>query len=65
MGSELKNTFCLLRHGQAIKAIISQHIGDLENQTALTAYRQTLNLYLSLLEHQPAAIAIDLHLYPI
>ena len=58
MGSELKNTFCLLRDGQAI---ISQHIGDLENQTALTAYRQTLNLYLSLLEHQPAAIAIDRH----
>ena len=58
MGSELKNTFCLLKDGQAI---ISQHIGDLENQTAFTVYRQTLNLYLSLLEHQPAAIAIDLH----
>ncbi|MDJ0899129.1 MAG: carbamoyltransferase HypF [Xenococcus sp. MO_188.B8] len=58
MGSELKNTFCLLRDGQAI---ISQHIGDLENKTALVAYKQTLDLYLSLLEHQPAAIAIDLH----
>ena len=58
MGSELKNTFCLLRDGQAI---ISQHIGDLENATALAAYRQTLDLYLSLLEHQPAAIAVDRH----
>ena len=58
MGSELKNTFCLLRDRQAI---VSQHIGDLENAIALTAYRQTLNLYLSLLEHQPTAIAIDLH----
>lgn len=58
MGSELKNTFCLLREGQAI---VSQHIGDLANQTALTAYRQTLNLYLNLLEHQPAAIAVDRH----
>ncbi|MGB5634470.1 MAG: carbamoyltransferase HypF [Waterburya sp.] len=58
MGSELKNTFCLLRDGQAI---VSQHIGDLANKTALAAYHQTLNLYLSLLEHQPAAIAIDLH----
>ena len=58
MGSELKNTFCLLRDGQAI---VSQHIGDLANQTALAAYRHTLNLYLSLLEHQPAAVAIDLH----
>ena len=58
MGSELKNTFCLLQEGQAI---VSQHIGDLANKTALTAYRQTLNLYLSLLEHQPAAIAVDRH----
>ncbi len=58
MGSELKNTFCLLRDGQAI---VSQHIGDLANKTALAAYRHTLNLYLSLLEHQPAAIAIDHH----
>ena len=58
MGSELKNTFCLLRNRQAI---ISQHIGDLENTTALAAYRQALNLYLSLLEHQPAAIAVDHH----
>ena len=58
MGSELKNTFCLLRDGQAI---ISQHMGDLENTTALAAYRQTLDLYLSLLEHQPTAIAVDLH----
>ena len=58
MGSELKNTFCLVRDGQAI---VSQHIGDLANNTAQGAYRQTLNLYLSLLEHQPAAIAIDLH----
>ncbi|WP_019506105.1 carbamoyltransferase HypF [Pleurocapsa sp. PCC 7319] len=58
MGSELKNTFCLLRDGQAI---VSQHMGDLANKTALAAYRQTLNLYLNLLEHQPAAIAVDFH----
>ncbi len=58
MGSELKNTFCLLREGQAIMA---QHIGDLAHQTALAAYRHTLNLYLGLLEHQPTAIAVDLH----
>jgi hydrogenase maturation protein HypF len=58
MGSQLKNTFCLLRDGQAI---LSQHIGDLENAAASEAYHKTLNLYLSLLEHQPTAIAIDLH----
>jgi len=58
MGSELKNTFCLLRDGQAI---LSQHLGDLENAQAFDAYQDTLHLYLSLFEHQPVAIAIDHH----
>jgi len=58
MGSELKNTFCLLREGEAI---LSQHLGDLENAAALTAYRETLELYLHLFEHKPEAIALDLH----
>ncbi len=58
MGSELKNTFCLLRDG---RAILSQHLGDLENAIAFEAYQETLNLYLNLFEHQPGAIAIDLH----
>jgi hydrogenase maturation protein HypF len=58
MGSELKNTFCLLRGGEAI---LSQHLGDLENAAAFNAYQDTLNLYLNLFEHQPQAIAIDKH----
>ncbi|NJR24437.1 MAG: carbamoyltransferase HypF [Richelia sp. CSU_2_1] len=58
MGGELKNTFCLLRDGQAI---LSQHLGDLENAAAFAAYQETLNLYLNLFEHQPAKIAVDLH----
>ena len=58
MGGELKNTFCLLRDG---KAILSQHLGDLENAAAFSAYQNTLNLYLSLFEHNPVAIAIDRH----
>lgn len=58
MGSELKNTFCLLRQGEAI---LSQHLGDLENAATLNAYQDALNLYLNLFEHQPQAIAIDLH----
>ncbi len=58
MGSELKNTFCLLREGQVI---LSQHLGDLANAAAFEAYRDTLNLYLSLLEHHPTAIATDSH----
>jgi hydrogenase maturation protein HypF len=58
MGSELKNTFCLLQDG---KAILSQHLGDLENAAAFQAYQETLNLYLNLFEYKPDAIAIDLH----
>ncbi|MEH2462438.1 carbamoyltransferase HypF [Nostoc sp.] len=58
MGSELKNTFCLLREGEGI---LSQHLGDLENGAAFNAYQDTLNLYLNLFEHQPEAIAIDKH----
>ncbi|WP_298918518.1 carbamoyltransferase HypF [uncultured Nostoc sp.] len=58
MGSELKNTFCLLREGEAI---LSQHLGDLENGATFNAYQDTLNLYLNLFEHQPEVIAIDKH----
>ncbi len=58
LGSELKSTFCLLKDGYAI---LSQHLGDLENALAHTAYRQTLGRYQTLFEFQPQAIAIDLH----
>ncbi|MGM3308439.1 carbamoyltransferase HypF [Anabaena sp. WFMT] len=58
MGSELKNTFCLLR---ANEAILSQHLGDLENAAAFNAYQETLNLYLNLFAHKPEIIAIDKH----
>ncbi|QOV24761.1 carbamoyltransferase HypF [Anabaenopsis elenkinii] len=58
MGSQLKNTFCLLRENEAI---VSQHLGDLENAGAFYGYHDTLNLYLNLFEHQPQAIAVDKH----
>ncbi|MBO1062572.1 MAG: carbamoyltransferase HypF [Aphanizomenon flos-aquae CP01] len=58
MGSELKNTFCLLREGEAI---LSQHLGDLENASVFNAYQETLNLYLNLFQHKPEIIAIDKH----
>lgn len=58
MGSELKNTFCVLDQG---RAILSQHLGDLENAAALAAYQETLKLYLDLFQTQPQAIAIDQH----
>lgn len=58
LGGELKNTFCLLQDHQAI---LSQHLGDLENAITYQGYQNTLNLYLNLFEHQPQIIAIDHH----
>jgi hydrogenase maturation protein HypF len=58
MGGELKSTFCLSRSGEAI---LSQHLGDLENAAAFEAYQDALDLYTQLFEHEPVALAADLH----
>ncbi len=58
MGGELKNTFALVRDGQAI---LSQHLGDLEDARTWKEYERTLFLYQQLFEHQPAAIIVDKH----
>ncbi|MEM9542170.1 MAG: carbamoyltransferase HypF [Cyanobacteria bacterium P01_E01_bin.42] len=58
MGGELKSTFCLVQSGEAV---LSQHLGDLENAAALGAYRDTLALYQQIFEHRAEAIATDLH----
>ncbi len=58
MGGELKSTFCLLRDDQAI---LSHHLGDLENAPSYADYRRVLDWYLQLFEHAPRAVAIDLH----
>ena len=42
MGAELKSTFCLLKDGQAI---VSQHMGDLEEAATHADYRRNLELY--------------------
>mgnify|MGYP006268960193 CR=1 FL=1 len=58
MGGELKSCFGL---GRAGEVMLSQHLGDLENAQALAAYESTLELYQVLFDHQPQAIAADLH----
>lgn len=57
-GGELKNTFCLLRDG---RAIVSQHIGDLENADTHADYLHNLGLYETLYQHDPVVLACDLH----
>ena len=57
-GAELKNTFCLLTDG---KAILSQHIGDLEDARTFEAYRCAIDHYTELFEHAPKAVVADAH----
>jgi hydrogenase maturation protein HypF len=57
-GGELKNTFCLLKNGQAI---VSQHLGDLAELAAQIDYRGNLKLYETLYRHAPEVLACDLH----
>lgn len=58
MGAEQKNTFCLLREGQAI---VSHHIGGLHEARTYADYRRGLDDYLKLYEHTPEHVAVDLH----
>ncbi len=58
MGGELKNTFCFLRNGEAL---LSHHIGDLEDAVTYTDYQQALARYQPLFGQAPEVIAIDRH----
>ncbi len=58
MGAELKNSFCLLKNGQAI---VAQHVGDLENVAVQRDYRNAIELYRNLYDFKPKHIAVDHH----
>ncbi|HVA01524.1 MAG TPA: carbamoyltransferase HypF [Terriglobia bacterium] len=57
-GGELKNTFCLTRNRYAI---LSQHIGDLENYETLVFFEETLANLKKLFHTEPRFVAHDLH----
>lgn len=57
-GAELKNTFCLTKGHYAI---LSQHIGDLENYETLEFFKETLANLKKLFRVEPQAVAYDLH----
>ncbi len=57
-GALLKNTFCLTK---GRNAIMSQHIGDLENVQALEFYEETLKNLKNTFRAEPKAIAHDMH----
>jgi hydrogenase maturation protein HypF len=58
LGGELKNTVCLLKDGQAI---LSQHLGDLEEAATADEYERTISLYRTLFQQDPQLLALDLH----
>ncbi|MDA8173060.1 MAG: carbamoyltransferase HypF [Nitrospiraceae bacterium] len=57
-GGDLKNTFTLAKDSMAI---VSQHIGDMENPRAHAFYLETLDKLKRLFRVQPEAIAYDMH----
>ena len=57
-GAELKNTFCLTKDRYAI---LSQHIGDLENYETMQFFEQTLANLKRIFRVAPRAVAYDLH----
>jgi hydrogenase maturation protein HypF len=58
VGGELKNAFCLTKGRHAI---LSQHIGDLENYETLVFFEETLANLKKLFRVEPRAVAHDLH----
>lgn len=57
-GAELKNAFCLTHQGDAL---LSQHIGDMENLETLTAFERAQAHFCDFYHIRPQAIVCDLH----
>lgn len=57
-GTELKNTFTLLRGG---RAFVSQHIGDMENQATLEFFEEMVDKFMEWFRVRPSVVAHDLH----
>jgi hydrogenase maturation protein HypF len=57
-GAELKNTFCLARDRHAV---VSQHIGDLENAETLRSFTEGIEHFRRLFDIDPQVVAHDLH----
>ena len=58
LGSDLKNTFCLLRQN---KAIVSQHIGDTSNEKVRSQLEANIALFCQIYQFKPEIIVIDAH----
>lgn len=57
-GPELKHTFCI---GSGPRAIISHHLGDLENWETMSSFLEGVEHYQRVFEVRPKVVAHDLH----
>jgi hydrogenase maturation protein HypF len=57
-GAHLKNTFCLGKDGHAV---LSHHVGDLENYETLRSFSEGIEHFKRLLDVEPSVVAHDLH----
>ncbi|MEW5919600.1 MAG: carbamoyltransferase HypF [Bacillota bacterium] len=57
-GSEMKNTFCLLKGKQAI---LSQHLGEMGTEESEAFYRESLEHFLRFFDLKPQLLGYDLH----
>jgi hydrogenase maturation protein HypF len=57
-GAELKNTFCLAKNRHAV---LSHHIGDLENYETLKSFTSGIEHFSRLFDIVPEVVAHDLH----
>ncbi len=57
-GASLKNTFCL---GHDNTAVLSQHIGDLDNLAVYDFYLESVDHLKNVLQLEPEVVACDLH----
>lgn len=58
LGGALKSAICLTTGG---KALLSHHLGDLDEPATQDAFEQAIADYSALFDHRPAAIAVDTH----
>lgn len=58
VGGDLKSAFCLVKNGNAV---LSQHLGDLDDADTLSEFERALSLYRDMLDAAPAVIAADMH----
>ncbi len=57
-GADIKSAFCLAGSGEAV---LSQHMGDLDEPDTFGEYERSASLYLDLFQRRPDAIVCDMH----